>query len=79
MTEIEARAARDQALADTDKYMLPDYPITPAGQLQLRAYRQALRDWPETAGFPDVSTMPVVVDWRSYRPITQQIIDTELP
>lgn len=78
MTEIEARAARDQALAETDKYMLPDYPITPAGRLNLRAYRQALRDWPETAGFPD-SAMPQPENWAAYKTVlTPSITPPEL-
>lgn len=76
MTDAEARAARDQALLDTDKYMLPDYPITPAGRLVVRTYRQALRDWTKTAGFPDVSTMPVGEEWSKYKPIELVVIDT---
>lgn len=69
MTESEARVVRDQALLDTDKYMLPDYPITPAGHLVVKIYRQKLRDWPEVPGFPDISTMPVPEDWSKYKPI----------
>lgn len=79
MSEAEARAARDQALLDTDKYMLPDYPITPAGRLVVRTYRQALRDWTKTSGFPDISTMPAAEDWSKYKPIEVAVIDTEMP
>ena len=79
MTESEARAVRDQALLDTDKYMLPDYPITPAGRLVVRVYRQSLRDWPESAGFPDIATMPAAEDWSKYKPIEPAVIDTEMP
>jgi len=78
MNEMEARIARDKALQDTDKYMLADYPITPAGRLILRAYRQSLRDWPKSAGFPDMETMPIAADWGAYKPIEQSINDTEM-
>ena len=79
MTEQEAREARNEALAATDKYMLADYPITPAGRLVLNVYRQALRDWPASAGFPDVATMPAAEDWSKYKPIEPAVIDTEMP
>lgn len=78
MSETEAKAARDQALRDTDKYMLADYPITPAGRLLLRAYRQSLRDWPQSAGFPDVATMPVATDWHVYKPLEQPTNGTDI-
>jgi len=68
----EARAARDQALADTDVLMLQDYPITPAGKLIVKTYRQKLRDWPSTEGFPDLSTMPQPENWSIYRPQDDQ-------
>ena len=79
MTESEARSVRDQALLDTDKYMLPDYPITPAGRLVIRIYKQVLRDWPKTQGFPDIATMPTAEDWSKYKPIELAVIDTEIP
>jgi len=79
MDEIEARAARDRALLDTDKYMLPDYPITPAGRLVVKTYRQALRDWTQTPGFPDVATMPTGEDWSKFKPIEPIVIGTEMP
>jgi hypothetical protein len=47
--EIE-RQWRDEELVRTDHFVaLPDYPK----KTQLIAYRQALRDWPESADFPD--------------------------
>ncbi|WP_371378955.1 tail fiber assembly protein [Sporomusa aerivorans] len=42
------RAKRDQLLSETDKYMLSDYPITDVEREAWKAYRQALRDMPET-------------------------------
>lgn len=79
MNETEARNARDQALMATDKYMLSDYPITPTGRLLLMEYRQSLRDWPESAGFPDIATMPAAEDWSVYKPLDQSVNDTEMP
>ena len=43
------RAERDRLLADSDKYVLADYPITPENLAIAKAYRQALRYFPETA------------------------------
>ena len=79
MTETEARAVRNQALEATDKYMLADYPITPAGRLVLNVYRQALRDWPESAGFPDMATMPIAADWAAYKPKHSEATDGLTP
>jgi len=79
MDENDARAIRDQALLDTDKFMLPDYPITPAGRLVIRTYRQALRDWTKAPGFPDIATMPAGEDWGKYKPVELAVIDTEMP
>ena len=67
MTEQEAREARNEALAATDYLMMPDYPLTPAGKMVLAIYRQKLRDWPETEGFPDPETMPEAEDWKKYK------------
>ena len=67
MTEQEAREARNEALAATDYLMMPDYPLTPAGKMVLAIYRQKLRDWPETEGFPDPTTMPEPEDWKKYK------------
>ena len=53
----QKRAERDNLLAQTDKYMLPDFPITGEKLAQYKAYRQYLRDLPEQAGFPNVEIM----------------------
>jgi len=48
--EEAARNWRNGALNKTDTlYLLDDYP----DKDKLKAYRQALRDWPSTADFPD--------------------------
>lgn len=51
----EVRTQRDSLLAETDKYMLPDYPITDEERQQYIAYRKYLRDLPESAGFPNIA------------------------
>ena len=53
--EEQARIWRNLELEQTDTLMLlPDYPNKEA----LTAYRQALRDWPNTESFPE--TKPVL-------------------
>jgi hypothetical protein len=44
LTEI--RLKRDELLAETDKYMLSDYPITDTVRVAWKTYRQLLRDFP---------------------------------
>ncbi len=39
------RNQRNQLLIESDKYMLPDYPITPEQLEIVKEYRQALRDF----------------------------------
>ena len=78
-TEDEARAVRNQAIAATDYLMMPDYPLTLAGKMLVSIYRQQLRDWPQTDGFPDIATMPTAEDWSKYKPIELAVIDTEIP
>lgn len=49
---ITLRADRDARLADTDKMLLPDYPIGAETLAQVKAYRAALRDLPDQPGAP---------------------------
>lgn len=58
----EKRAERDNLLAQTDKYMLPDFPITEEKLAQYKAYRQYLRDVPEQPEFPSVELLSFE-DW----------------
>ena len=51
------RAERDKRLAATDFYLLPDVPQSPE---TLLAYRQALREVPQQAGFPALVEWPVL-------------------
>jgi hypothetical protein len=53
-TAAEVREFRNAALAATDFMGLSDYPAK-AGELE---YRQALRDVPQQAGFPNAHTWP---------------------
>nr|WP_256489601.1 phage tail assembly chaperone [Pleionea sp. CnH1-48] len=43
----DERAWRDSELQRTDKYMTLDYPIGDAEREAMKAYRQALRDYPK--------------------------------
>lgn len=43
--QIRVREIRDNALEQTDKYMIADFPITDEEREQYKAYRQYLRDY----------------------------------
>ena len=49
--KADVRAVRNQYLSDTDKYMIPDFPITEAEKTQYIQYREYLRNYPETEGW----------------------------
>lgn len=53
------RERRDRLLYETDKYMIPDYPITEEEREEYRLYRQYLRDIPQTDGFPELEILTV--------------------
>lgn len=55
-----ARSERDRRIAETDYYMMPDYPSDPNNIEEMKVYRQALRDIPEQEGFPSEFTWPDV-------------------
>lgn len=55
----EARAKRNQLIAETDYLAMPDYPLDAEKKAAVLAYRQALRDIPEQAGFPRQIDWPV--------------------
>jgi len=42
---ILLRSTRDQLLDKSDKYLLPDFPITPENLIKIKDYRQALRNF----------------------------------
>ena len=41
----QLRQNRNKKLDESDKYMLPDYPITPENLEKIKIYRQQLRDF----------------------------------
>ena len=49
----EIRAVRNQYLAETDKYMIADFPVLEEERARYRAYRQYLRDYTKTDGWFD--------------------------
>lgn len=57
------RVWRDLQLAATDYLTMPDYPLTETARAELIAYRQALRDWPQSDDFPDQSNRPQPPAW----------------
>lgn len=50
---VDPRYRRDQELAATDWTQMADADLTPEKKLEWKAYRQALRDYPETEVWPD--------------------------
>ncbi len=58
--EQEARSKRDYLISQTDYLLAPDYPITAESLEAVKEYRQALRDVPQQAGFPDEIDWPTM-------------------
>jgi hypothetical protein len=52
------RKQRDSLLRNSDYAVMPDYPLTDAQKADVTAYRQALRDIPETFATPDAVEWP---------------------
>ena len=52
------RSTRNQRLAECDWTQLADQPFSAADQVEWAGYRQALRDLPDSAGFPHDVTWP---------------------
>lgn len=59
LAAAEARQQRDRMLAASDWTQVADVPLTIEQRAAWATYRQALRDVPEQAGFPDVIEWPV--------------------
>lgn len=49
LREQRARLLRDSYLKQTDVFMLPDYPITDERRADIMAYREYLRDLPQSS------------------------------
>lgn len=56
----KVRAERDMKIAETDYYMMPDYPADPETLEVVKRYRKALRDITLQSGFPRDFKWPVV-------------------
>lgn len=57
---VQVRAERDMKIAETDYYMMPDYPADPETLEVVKNYRKALRDITLQSGFPRDVEWPVV-------------------
>jgi len=57
------RTRRNQLLRDTDFTQFPDFPATETQLVEIKAYRQALRDIPETDAEPSRLLWPVLPDF----------------
>jgi hypothetical protein len=54
----EAIKRRNKYLKLTDKYILPDFPLSDDLKISIVRYRQQLRDLPEQVGFPNNIVWP---------------------
>ena len=57
--EARLRNERNTKLLESDRLMLPDYPINEETRQAVIAYRQALRDLPEQEGWPENVEWPI--------------------
>ena len=55
---MKLRKLRDALLVESDKYMLPDFPITEEQKNEILTYRQELRDFP-ASGKTDLPINPM--------------------
>lgn len=56
----QVRAERDRRIAETDWYMMSDYPADPETLEVVKGYRKALRDITLQSGFPRAFKWPVM-------------------
>lgn len=56
----QVRTERDRKIAETDWYMMPDYPADPETLEVVKNYRKALRDITLQSGFPRDVEWPVM-------------------
>lgn len=78
----QARTERDRRLAETDWYMMPDYPADPETLELVKGYRKALRDVTLQSGFPrDVEwpVMPKVFSGNTERPTSLGLAKVGIP
>lgn len=78
----QIRTERDRRLAETDWYMMPDYPADPETLEVVKNYRKALRDITLQSGFPrDVEwpVMPKVFSGNTERPTSLGLAKVGIP
>lgn len=78
----QVRAERDRRIAETDWYMMPDYPADPETLEAVKNYRKALRDITLQSGFPrDVEwpVMPKVFSGNTERPTSIGLAKVGIP
>lgn len=76
------RSERDRRIAETDWYMMPDYPADPETLEVVKNYRKALRDITLQSGFPrDVEwpVMPNVFSGNAERPTSLGLAKVGIP
>ena len=56
--ESSVRAERDSLLAESDYFVMPDYPASEKDLGAVRQYRQSLRDISKQSGFPKTTVFP---------------------
>lgn len=56
--EKQKRIERNSYLQASDKYVLPDYPLTEQQRQEILSYRQALRDMTLQSENPEEWTLP---------------------
>ncbi|HSH52629.1 MAG TPA: tail fiber assembly protein [Bacteroidales bacterium] len=62
-TAQQKRIERDSFLNATDKYLLPDFPITEQQKQEILKYRQKLRAITEQSENPEEWVMPEKPSW----------------
>lgn len=78
----QVRTERDRRIAETDWYMMPDYPTDPETLELVKSYRKALRDITLQSDFPrDVEwpVMPKVFSGNTERPTSLGLAKVGIP
>jgi hypothetical protein len=60
------RYERNKLLYDSDKYLLPDYPITSSNLELVKQYRQQLRDYMNLEGVKNYNFNSIILDFPTF-------------
>lgn len=60
------RYERNKLLDDSDKYLLPDYPITSSNLDLIKQYRQQLRDYMDLEGVKNYNFNSIIPDFPQF-------------